>query len=107
MNTSSATTVNQNQTSTSSTCQITSAGQTNITEQFKGLSLQNQQYASVPSLVAGNKENKKQNEGTVASKVALKPREFGRELTNAATSSTQNGVQASKNTHSLIMEQLS
>ena len=43
----------------------------------------------------------------VGSKVALKPREFGRELTNAATSSTQNGIQAAKNTHSLIMEQLS
>ena len=37
-----------------------------------------------------NKENKKQNESTTTagSKIALKPREFGREITNSTSGSS-------------------
>ena len=66
---------------------------TNITEQFKGLSLQNQQYQTVPSQVTGNKENSKKTTDTAnGQKVALKPREFGREITNATAATSNTGA---------------
>jgi hypothetical protein len=61
----------------------------------------------VPSQITGNKENNKQNDGMIGSKVALKPREFGREITNAATASSNTGTAASKNSQSLIIESTS
>jgi hypothetical protein len=68
----------------------------NVTEQLKGLSLQqitsSGHYTSTSSSqgVTGNKENSKKipNESTASaiggSKISLKAREFGREITNAS-----------------------
>ena len=68
--------------------------------------MQNQQYSSVPSQVAGNKENsKKVADGANGAKVALKAREFGREITNATASSSNAGSHANKQNQSVIIEQ--
>lgn len=64
------------------------------------MQLQNQQYASVP-VSNGNKENNKRtNENNHNSKVALKPREFGREITNATSSTANSEAYVSKNRYS-------
>jgi hypothetical protein len=74
---------------------------------MKGLSLvgQGASYSTVPSnqLVAGNKENNKKTPNdniTNASgpKMTLKAREFGREITNATSQSSNSGVYSSKQT---------
>jgi hypothetical protein len=85
---------------------LSEVGSANITEQFKGLTLQNQQYASVPSQITGNKENSKKSaiEAANTSKVALKAREFGREITNATASSSNAGGVSNKQNHSVIIE---
>lgn len=58
-------------------------------------------YSSVPSQIVTNKENNKKSiEGTHGSKVVLKPREFGREITNAATASSTHQTGVSKNSSS-------
>lgn len=84
----------------------------NVTEQLKGLSLQNQPYASVGAsqTVAGNKENTKKmpNESQIShaagSKVSLKAREFGREITNAsASSAATTGLQGAKQANSSVI----
>ena len=55
--------------------------------------------------MVGNKENnKKANEGPNGSKVALKPREFGREITNATTATTSSGALHSKACSSVIVD---
>jgi hypothetical protein len=83
------------------------APQTILADQFKGLSIQSQQQQSQTSSssvtsqattnqTANNKENSKKtndiailgSNGQIGSKLVLKPREFGREITNAATGST-------------------
>jgi hypothetical protein len=56
-------------------------------------------------LVAGNKENSKKlpNETITAAsgpKMSLKAREFGKEITNAASSVSNNAILTAKNTHS-------
>ena len=51
---------------------------------------------------ATNKENSKKVETIPTAKVALKPREFGRDVTNAAVQST-NATQKTQN-HSVLVE---
>jgi hypothetical protein len=75
----------QNQQSSSASQNLGQAS-SNITEQFKGLSLNNgSQYSSVPpSQIMHNKENKKANDTSITSKFVLQPREFGKEITNSS-----------------------
>ena len=63
-------------------------------------------------MVTGNKENNKktsESSNSVAvngggAKVALKPREFGREITNATAATSNTGTQATKHNSSLIID---
>ncbi len=75
------------------------------TEQLKGVHLQSSTH-EVEGVASGviNKENSKKVESVPTAKVALKPREFGRDVTNAAVSST-NASQKTQN-QSVVVEKI-